>query len=202
MSTITEREKMLAGESYNCLDPDLEIVRQKVKELLHLYNLTEAAPERQTILQRLLGHLGQNSIIEPPFYCAYGQNIYIGDDVFVNVSCTILDCNEVQIGNHVMIGPMVQIYTPAHDLQAELRIQGLEIARPIVIQDNVWIGGGAIILPGVRIGRNAVIGAGAVVRRRVPADAIVAGNPATLIRKIRQQSKPAPQDMIDPCVPN
>jgi maltose O-acetyltransferase len=186
MPLRTEKEKMLAGESYNCLDPDLETIRQKAKELLRLYNLSEAVPEPQTILQQLLGHIGQNSIIEPPFYCSYGQNIHIGDHVYLNVLCTILDCNEVHLGHHVMIGPNVQIYTAAHHLQAEARNQGLEIAKPIVIEDNVWIGGGAILLPGVRIGRNAVVGAGAVVSRNVPASMVVAGNPARVIREIEQ----------------
>ena len=186
MPLRTEKEKMLAGESYNCLDPDLEAERQKTKELLRLYNLTEAVPERQTILQQLLGQIGQNSIIEPPFYCSYGQNIHIGDHVYLNFLCTILDNNEVHIGHHVMIGPVVQIYTAAHLLQAETRIQGWEVAKPIVIEDNVWLGGGAILLPGVRIGRNAVVGAGAVVPRSVPANTVVAGNPARVIREIEQ----------------
>jgi len=177
---------MLAGESYNCLDPDLVAERQRVKELLRLHNLTEVVPERQAILQRLLGQIGQNSIIEPPFYCVYGQNIHIGDHVYLNFLCTILDCNEVHIGHHVMIGPGVQIYTAAHLLQAEPRIQGWEVAKPIVIEDNVWVGGGAILLPGVRIGRNAVVGAGAVVSRGVPANTVVAGNPARVIREIEQ----------------
>jgi maltose O-acetyltransferase len=185
MPLRTEKEKMLAGESYNCLDPGLEAERQKTKELLRLYNLSEAAPERQAILQQLLGQIGQNSIIEPPFYCSYGQNIHIGDHVYLNVSCTILDCNEVHIGHHVMIGPVVQIYTAAHLLQAEARIQGWEVAKPIVIEDNVWLGGGAILLPGVRIGLNAVVGAGAVVSRSVPANTVVAGNPARVIREIK-----------------
>jgi maltose O-acetyltransferase len=182
----TEKEKMLAGETYNCLDPDLETERQRAKELLRRYNLIEAVSERQIILQQLLGGIGQNSIIEPPFYCSYGQNIHIGAHVYLNVSCTILDCNEVRIGHHVMMGPAVQIYTAAHLLQAEARIQGLEVATPIVIEDNVWIGGGAILLPGVRIGRNAVVGAGAVVSRNVPANAVVVGNPARVIREIEQ----------------
>ncbi len=186
MPLRTEKEKMLAGESYNCLDPDLESERQKTKELIRLYNLTETVPERQTILQQLLGQIGQNSIIEPPFYCSYGQNIHIGDHVFLNALCTVLDCNEVHIGHHVMIGPVVQIYTAAHSLQAEARIQGWEVAKPIVIEDNVWIGGGAILLPGVRIGWNAVVGAGAVVSRSVPANTVVAGNPARVIREIEQ----------------
>ena len=187
MTIRTEREKMLAGEIYNCLDPELDAERQNAKVLLRRYNLTEALPERQTILEQLLGQIGQNSIIEPPFYCAYGRNIYIGEHVFLNVLCTILDCNEVHIGHDVMIGPNVQIYTAAHELQAEARIRGWEVAKPIVIEDNVWIGGGAILLPGVSIGRNAVVGAGAVVSRSVPANIVVAGNPARVIREIVQE---------------
>jgi maltose O-acetyltransferase len=186
MPTKTEKEKMLAGEIYNCLDADLEIERQKVKEHLRRYNLSETQSEQQAILRQLLGHIGQESLIQPPFYCVYGQNIYIGDYVFLNVLCTILDCNEVRIGDHAMIGPNVQIYTPAHELQAEARNRGLEVAKAIVIEENVWIGGGAILLPGVRVGRNAVVGAGAVVSRDVPANTIVAGNPARVIREIEQ----------------
>jgi len=141
---------MLAGENYNCLDPDLEAERQKAKELLRRNNQTEAVPERLNILQQMLGAIGQNSMIWPPFYCSYGKNTYLGDHVFLNYMCTILDNNEVRIGNHVMIGPAVQIYTAAHDFQAETRIQGWEVAKPIVIEDNVWIGGDAILLPGCR----------------------------------------------------
>jgi len=186
MSVKTAREKALAGESYNCLDPDLEAIRQVTRKLLRLYNRTETVPEQQAILRQLLGQIGRNSIIEPPFYCSYGQNIYIGDHVFLNVLCTILDGNAVHIGHHVMIGPAVQIYTAAHHLQAETRIQGWEVAKPIVIEENVWVGGGAILLPGVRIGRNAVVGAGAVVSRDVPANTVVVGNPAKVIRVIEQ----------------
>ncbi len=186
MPPRTEKEKMLAGESYNCLDPELDAERQKIKVLLRAYNRSEGWPERQAILQQLLGHIGLNSKIEPPFYCSYGRNIYLGDEVFLNVSCTILDPNQVRIGHYVMIGPNVQIYTSAHHLQAETRIQGLEVAKPVVIEDNVWIGGGAILLPGVTVGRNAVVGAGAVVSRDVPADTVVAGNPARVIRQIEQ----------------
>lgn len=185
MNVRTEKEKMLAGERYNCLDPDLEDERQKAKELLRRYNKAEAEPERQTILEQLLGATGQNPIIWSPFYCTYGKNIYLGDYVFMNYMCIILDNNAVRIGNHVMIGPAVQIYTAAHDLQAEARNQGWEVAKLIVIEDNVWIGGGAILLPGVRIGKNSVVGAGAVVSRSVPANTVVAGNPARVIRNIQ-----------------
>ena len=189
MPSRTEREKMLAGETYNCLDTDLETERQNVKRLLRLYNLTEAAPERQSILGRLLGHFGNNSIIESPFHCVYGQNIHIGDHVYLNVLCTILDCAEVHIGDHVMLGPAVQIYTAAHLLQAEGRNQGLEVAEPIVIENSVWIGGGAILLPGVTIGQNAVVGAGAVVAKSVAPNTVVAGNPAKVIREIDQHQR-------------
>jgi maltose O-acetyltransferase len=187
MPLKTEKGKMIAGVRYNCLDPDLEVERQKVKGSLRRYNLTEILSERQTILQQLLGQIGQDSFVDPPFYCVYGQNIYIGDHVYINISCTILDCNKVSIGHHVMIGPAVQIYTAAHDIQAETRIQGWEVAKPIVVEDNVWIGGGAILLPGVTIGRNAVVGAGAVVPRSVPANTVVAGNPARVIRELEQE---------------
>ena len=186
MNIKTEKEKMLAGEIYNCFDLDLDAERQRVDKYLKSYNQTETQPERQAILQYLLGHIGQNSVIEPPFYCVYGQNIYIGDDVYLNLLCNILDCNEVHIGNHVMIGPSVQIYTAAHELQAEARNKGMEVAKPIVIEDNVWIGGSAILLPGVKIGLNAVVGAGAVVSRSVPANTVVAGNLARVIREIEQ----------------
>jgi maltose O-acetyltransferase len=175
---------MLAGERYNILDAGLEEIRQTAKALLRVFNFAEAPAERQAALVRLLGGFGSTSIIEPPFYCPYGRHIHIGEHVYINVLCTILDCNEVRIGDHVMIGPAVQIYTAAHDLQAETRIQGWETALPIVIEENVWIGGGAILLPGVTIGRNAVVGAGAVVTKAVPPSTVVAGNPARVIREI------------------
>ena len=186
MSIRTEREKMLAGEIYNCLDPGLISERQKVKDSLRYFNQAVDTSERQVLLEQLLGHVGKDSIIEPPFHCVYGSNIYLGDQVYLNVLCTILDCNEVRIGNYVMIGPGVQIYTAAHLLQAEPRNQGWEEAIPVTIEDNVWLGGSAILLPGVTVGRNAVVGAGAVVTRDVAANTIVAGNPARLIRVLEQ----------------
>ena len=187
MPLKTEKDKMLAGEIYNILDPELEAERQKSKDLFQLYNQAGAGSERESILQRLLGKIGQNSIIEPPFYCSYGQNIYIGDYVYMNWMCTILDNNAVHIGHHVMIGPGVQIYTAAHPLQVKARIQGWEATKAIVIGDNVWVGGSAILLPGVRIGRNTVVGAGAVVSRSVPENSVVVGNPAKVIKEIVQE---------------
>lgn len=137
-------------------------------------------------LRPLLGHVGEDSLIEPPFFCSYGRNTYLGDHVYLNASCTVLDNNDVSIGDHVMVGPSVQIDTAAHVLQAEGRNRGDEIAKPIRIEDNVWIGGGAILLPGIHIDRNAVVGAGAVVSRDVEANTVVAGNPARVIRVVDQ----------------
>jgi len=175
---------MLAGETYNFFDPELAARRRRVKELLRQFGRVESEPEQRAILEELLGRLGRGSIIEPPFFCTYGQNTYLGDRAFLNAMCAVIDNNEVRIGDHVMIGPLVQIYTAAHLLEAEARNRGAEVARPIVVEDNVWVGGGAILLPGVRVGRNAVVGAGAVVSRSVPANTVVAGNPARVIREI------------------
>jgi maltose O-acetyltransferase len=186
MINRTEKEKMLAGERYNCLDPDLEAERQQAKALMERYNGSTTEEERQALLRQMLGGVGENPLIWPPFYYSYGKHTYFGDYVFLNYMCVILDNNEVRFGNHVMVGPCVQFYTAAHDLIAETRNQGFEVAKPITIEDNVWIGGGAILLPGVRVGRNAVVGAGAVVSKDVPANTIVAGNPARIIRKIEQ----------------
>ncbi|MDJ0497734.1 MAG: sugar O-acetyltransferase [Acidimicrobiia bacterium] len=186
MSTKTNHQKMLAGELYNFFDPELDAQRQRVKELLRLFNDAPDVGDRRGILERLLGQIGSNSLIEPPFHCTYGRNTSIGDHSYLNFSCIVLDNNRVDIGDHVMIGPMVQLYTAAHPLEAATRNDGWEVAKPITIEDNVWIGGGAIVLPGVRIGRNAVVGAGAVVCHNVPPDTVVAGNPARTIREIEQ----------------
>ena len=189
MAVKTERDKMLAGEIYNCLDADLKLERKRVKGLLRSFNQAMDQEERGRVLGDLLGHCGRNLIIEPPFHCVYGQNIFIGEEVYLNFQCVILDCGLVQIGNRVMIGPAVQIYTAAHLLQAEGRNQGLEIAKPVTIKDSVWIGGGAILLPGVTVGEKAVIGAGAVVSRDVAPNSVVVGNPARVVREIDQSQR-------------
>jgi len=189
MSPKAEREKMLAGERYNCLHPDLKAERDTVKTLRRRYNRSETGAERWALLQRLLARVGQGAIVEPPFYCTYGKNTTLGDHAYLNFLCTILDNNEVRIGSHAMIGPGVQIYTAAHPLRADDRNEGWEVAKPVAIEDNVWVGGSAILLPGVTIGRNAVVGAGAVVTRSVPPDTVVAGNPARIIRRIEPTSR-------------
>lgn len=182
MSTRSEKEKMLAGECYNFFAHDLVQEREYAKRLTRSFNTAVDEEERSSILKKLLGKVGHDSLIEPPFYCTYGRNTFLGDHVFFNFSCIILDNNSVHIGNHVLLGPAVQLYTAIHPLDAEKRIQGFETTKGIVIEDKVWIGGGAIVLPGVRISANAVIGAGSVVTRDVVAGTVVAGNPAKVIR--------------------
>ena len=184
MGNQTEKEKMLDGERYNCLDPNLDRARQEIKKKLRAYNQSFPEDDRRSMLGDLLGKIGQDLVIEPPFNCIYGENIFLGDKVYFNISCMIIDSNRVEIGDHVMFGPGVQIYTSAHELSAKSRNQGWEVTKPVKIGNSVWIGGSAILLPGVTIGDKSVIGAGAVVTKDVPASVVVAGNPARIIREI------------------
>jgi maltose O-acetyltransferase len=150
------------------------------KAWLVRYNaaLASPVPERHALLSERLAHVGAGAVIRPPFFCDFGYNIRLGDGVFLNFNCVILDVVEVSIGDHTQIGPAVQIYAADHPRDAKTRADGLEFGRPVRIGSDVWIGGGAIILPGVSIGDGAVIGAGSVVTRDVGADQIVIGNPA------------------------
>jgi len=170
---------MLAGELYR---PDAELGAEQAaaKAWMARYNASLAAPltERHALLCERLGHVGRDAVIRPPFFCDYGYNIRLGDGVFLNFNCVILDVVEVTIGDRTQIGPAVQIYTADHPRDTETRRAGLEFGRPIRIGSDVWIGGGAILLPGVTVGDGAVIGAGSVVTRDVPAGVTVAGNPA------------------------
>lgn len=186
MPPPSEVDRMLAGERYNIFDPELVAQRARTRQLLQRFNAADAETDRLAILRQLLGDLGRGSIIERPFHCSYGRNTRIDDHAFLNAGCIILDNNEVRIGPRVQIGPAVQIYCAAHPLEAEARNEGWEVAKPIVIEPDVWIGGGAILLPGVTVGRGAVVGAGAVVSRSVPPNTVVAGNQARVIREIRQ----------------
>jgi maltose O-acetyltransferase len=182
----TALRKMAAGEWYTCLDPELEALRVVARRAIFAHN-TLPPDERGDIapgLKALLREFGANARIEAPFHCAYGFNISLGDGVFINAGCTILDTAPVHIGARTLLGPNVQIYCAEHHKDAGKRAAGLEIARPIHIGENVWIGGGAIILAGVRVGATAIIGAGAVVTRDVAAGATVVGNPARPIRNL------------------
>jgi len=179
---MTERERMLAGELYDASDAELVRLRAHARSVLARYN-REARPE---ILSELLGGLGESVWIEPPFFCDYGENIFVGDGFYANTGCVVLDCARVEIGDRVLFAPNVQMYAATHPVEAEIRASGLECARPITIGDDVWIGGGAIVLPGLAIGDRSVVGAGSVVSKDVPADVLVAGNPARVIRELAQ----------------
>jgi maltose O-acetyltransferase len=183
---MTEKQKMLAQELYLAADPELKAERLKARHFAELYNATtaQASESRPEILHQWLGKVGSPVEIEPPFYCDYGVNILIGDGFYANFGCVILDCNIVEIGNHVMLGPCVQIYTAYHPVDPKLRLTGQELAAPIKINDNVWVGGGAIICPGVTIGANTTIGAGSVVVKNIPSNVIAVGNPCRVIREV------------------
>ena len=182
MITRTEKEKMLAGELYNADAPELQAEMATTHKWLARYNsaLGASASESRGILLERLAAVGEGAMIRPPFHCDYGFNISLGAGVFLNFNCVILDVVEVIIGEKTQIGPGVQILTADHPRDAVNRASGLEFGRPIRIGRNVWIGGGAIILPGVSIGDNALIGAGSVVIRDVPAGVTAVGNPARL----------------------
>ncbi|MBC7920652.1 MAG: sugar O-acetyltransferase [Ferruginibacter sp.] len=177
---------MLDGELYVAADPELVAMRRQARDLTRAFNQTTAdeMPRRTEILRRLFGAVGERIEIEPPFYCDYGSYIFAGDGLFMNFNCVILDCATVHLGRNVMMGPAVQIYGAHHPLRANERIQGPELASPIRIGDNVWLGGGAIVCPGVTIGDNTTIGAGSVVTKSVPANVLAAGNPCRVIRTI------------------
>lgn len=179
----SEREKMAAGEWYTCLDDELEALRVVARAAVHEHNTLPPA-ERGGIGPALRALMtAPNAIIEAPFHCAYGMNIELGDRVFLNAGCTILDSAPVRIGARSQLGPNVQIYCAEHHKDAVKRTDaGLEIARPVEIGERVWIGGAAIILAGVTIGDGAIVGAGSVVTRDVPAGATVVGNPARVVK--------------------
>jgi len=183
---MTEKEKMLSGQLYDAEDPELVEERRKARLLFQKINsLTEEDKElRQKLMYDLLGSVGKDLWIEPPFYCDYGYNIKVGDKVFMNYNCCILDVMEVEMGSNILVGPGVQIYTATHPIEAKKRAEWLEYAKPISIGNDVWIAGGAIICPGVTIGNGVVIGAGAVVIKDVPENVLVGGNPAKIIKQI------------------
>ena len=181
----TEREKMLAGELYDPLDPELAAARERARDLCRDLNDTrEAQPEaRRTILRQLIGSGGESVWMQPPFYCDYGANIHLGERVFFNFNCIVLDVCEVKVGDYTLFGSGVQILTPLHPTDAELR-RRQEFGKPIAIGSDVWVGSGALILAGVRIGSRAIIGAGSVVTRDIPDDVFAAGNPCRVIRDL------------------
>ena len=182
---MTEREKMLRGELYDYSDPELAGARLRARRLVRALNASEDdSGERARIAGELFGRIGAGSAIESPFQCDYGSNIQIGERVFVNYGCVILDSALVAIGDHVQLGPGVHIYTVNHPLDAIARRSTVEYGRPVRIGDDVWIGGSTVICPGVSIGDRSVIGAGSVVTRDVPKDVLAVGNPCRVIRSL------------------
>jgi len=175
---------MLAGDLYIADDPELAAESRRARHLQDAYNRTAADDDagRQRILGELLGAFGTGSEIRPPFFCDYGRQIHVGERTFANFGLTALDVAPITIGDDVQIGPNVQLLTPTHPLDAALRRARWEAAEPIALGDNVWLGGGVIVLPGVTIGGNTVVGAGAVVTRDLPPDVVAVGNPARVIR--------------------
>jgi maltose O-acetyltransferase len=182
---MTEREKMLAGQLYDPLDPELCRDRQLCRDLCKRLNDSheDQQVERRRILAQLFG-AETDAWVQPPFFCDYGRNIRLGKKVFFNCNCVVLDVMQVTIGDNVLFGPSVQIYAATHPIEAEIRRQWLEFAKPVSIASDVWVGGGAIICPGVTIGARTVIGAGSVVTRDIPENVLAAGNPCKPIRNL------------------
>lgn len=186
MTTRTEKQKMLAGELYRAGDPELQQDRAAAAAWMVRYNasLGASSAARHALLRERLRAVGHAAAIRPPFHCDYGYNISLGPDVFLNFGCIVLDVVAVTIGAATQIGPAVQILTADHPRDPAQRRQGAEFGRPIVIGQNVWIGGGALILPGITIGDDAIIGAGSIVTRDIPPGATATGNPARMKRPL------------------
>lgn len=189
---MTEKEKMLEGVLYNAnYDPQLIAERLECKELCRDYNglRPKATAEREALLRRILGRVDGDILIEQPFYCDYGYNIKTGRNFYANFNLVILDEATVTFGDNVFIAPNCGFYTAGHPIDPEQRNEGLEYARPISVGDNVWIGAGVQVLPGVNIGDNCVIGAGSVVVKDIPSNSIAVGNPCKVIKSISEKEK-------------
>lgn len=190
-AAMTAWDRMQAGLFYNDFDKDLFNRRVDAKKLFNAYNKTtdEDTDERKQLLKKLFKHVGERVHIEPDFRCEFGKNISLGNDVYINFGCIILDCAAVTIDNNVLIGPNLGIYAVNHGLDPEERIAGACVGKPVHICDKVWIGGDVKILAGVTIGEGSVIGAGSVVTKDIPPRVIAAGNPCKVIRKITEADK-------------
>ena len=185
---LTEKEKMLSGELYDPLDKELSALRLKARLLIKELNDSreDETEKRKRILKELIPDAGENIWLQPPFYCDYGINIQLGEKVFFNFNCVILDVAVVTIGHRTLLGPNVQVYSATHPMNHKERASGLESGRAIHIGDDVWIGGSSVICPGVHIGDRSIIGAGSVVTKNIPSDVFAAGNPCRIIRSLLQ----------------
>ncbi len=188
---MTERERMLAEKLYFSGGPELRGMRSRAKELNARYNSTMESQqeERRAILKELLGSVGENPWIEPNLRCDYGKHIYIGNNFYANYDCVFLDCAPVTIGDNVLFGPRVCVFTAGHPIDPVVRASGLEQAKAVTIGSNVWIGGNTVINPGVTIGDNVVIGSGSVVTKDIPSNVIAVGNPCRILREITEEDR-------------
>jgi maltose O-acetyltransferase len=181
----TEYEKMIAGELYDASDKQLFEMRLKARSMIQEYNQTSYDREKRALLlEKLFKKTGKNIDVQTPFFCDYGAHIEVGDNFFANFNCVFLDCNYIKMGDNVFLGPSVQLYAAFHPVDASQRVKGPELASPIIIGNNVWIGGSVIICAGVTIGDNTTIGAGSVVVKDIPANVLAAGNPCRVIRNL------------------
>lgn len=182
----SQKRRMLAGELYSAQDPELLADHLRARRLLDRFNASPADEDalRLALLRELFAAVGEGAVVKPSFRCDYGSNIRIGRGAFVNYDCVMLDCNTITVGDGAQIGPAVQIYTAEHPLDAETRRAGLESAWPVAIGANAWLGGGAIVCPGVTIGADTVVGAGSVVVRDLPAGVLAVGNPCRVLRPL------------------
>ena len=181
-----QKAKMLAGQPYMASDPELSAAHLRAQAMLARFNATsaDADAERRTLLTELFERIGEGTVLKPTLRCDYGFNIAIGDRTFINYDCLLLDCNRITIGDEVQIAPGVHIYTATHPIDAKARRSGIESALPVAIGDGVWLGGRAVVCPGVTIGANTVVGAGSIVTRDLPANAVAVGNPCRVIRQL------------------
>lgn len=187
MTMLTgQKNRMLAGELYDANDPELHAAHLRAQEILTRFNATPANDdeERQKLLRDLLARFGEGTVLRPTLRCDYGFNISIGERAFINYDCIMLDCNRITIGDEVQLAPGVHIYTATHPIDAKQRRSGLEYALPVAVRDGAWLGGGAIVCPGVTIGENSVVGAGSVVTRDLPANVVAAGSPCRILRTL------------------
>ncbi|CAF3203827.1 unnamed protein product [Rotaria socialis] len=189
--TRTEKEKMLAGELYNAFTPQLLSERAACRELIYDFNSTRPneAEKRDEIIRKLFGQFGSNSVIETPFKCDYGYNIYWGENSFANFNLIALDTCPIYVGNYVLLGPDVKLYAATHPTDPQERLDGVEYGKPIRIGNNVWIGGGTIVVAGATIGDNSVIGAGSVVVKDIPANVVAVGNPCKVIKHLKEPTR-------------
>ncbi|WP_424006337.1 sugar O-acetyltransferase [Haloferax denitrificans] len=182
----SEKEKMLAGDPYDASDPELVVERERARRLTRQFNETDETQteRREELIRELFGEVGESFEIEPPFRCDYGYNVRVGERFFANFDCVFLDVCPITIGDNCQLGPGVHVYTATHPLDAAERIKGPESGEPVTIGDNAWLGGRAVVNPGVTVGDDAVVASGAVVTKDVPDSVVVGGNPARVIKRL------------------